>query len=86
MLGQGPGGLVEVIEIPKALRGTVEPGFALASFSIPDLEARVDLCRARGIEVSDPIRTKNEVLDLSGSVAKVGGLAFELLRFEAPSG
>ena len=42
MLGQGPGGLVEVIEIPEALRDRVQPGFALASFSIPDLEDRVE--------------------------------------------
>jgi catechol 2,3-dioxygenase-like lactoylglutathione lyase family enzyme len=79
MLGQGPGGLVEVIQIPADLEGKVEPGFALISFAMPDLEARVEDCRARGIEVSDVIHT--EGLDLSGAVAHVGGLGFELLRF-----
>jgi catechol 2,3-dioxygenase-like lactoylglutathione lyase family enzyme len=84
MLGKGSGGLVEVIRIPDELRGRVEPRFALISFATPDLEARVEQCRERGIAVTDPIRTKGEGLDLSGSVATVGGLAFELLRFEAP--
>lgn len=85
MLGTGSGGLVEVIRIPEELRGRVQPTFALISFATPDLEARVDQCRGRGIEVTDPIRTKGDGLDLSGSVARVGGLAFELLRFEATS-
>lgn len=85
MLGRGQGGLVEVIEIPDDLRGKVQPRFALISFATPDLEERVARCRERGIEVTDPIRTKGQGLDLSGSVATVGGLAFELLRFEAPA-
>jgi len=80
MLGRGPGGLVEVIAIPDELRGTVEPGFAVISFAMPDLEDRVEACRTRGIAVSDVIHT--ESLGLSGAVAHVGGLGFELLRFE----
>jgi catechol 2,3-dioxygenase-like lactoylglutathione lyase family enzyme len=85
MLGKGSGGLVEVIRIPDGLRDEVAPQFALISFATPDLEDRVARCRERGITVNDPIRTKGEGLDLSGAVAHVGGLAFELLRFEAPS-
>lgn len=85
MLGRGQGGLVEVIRIPDELRGQVEPRFALISFATPDLEDRVQECRNRGIDVSEPIRTKGEGMDLSGAVATVGGLAFELLRFEAPA-
>jgi catechol 2,3-dioxygenase-like lactoylglutathione lyase family enzyme len=83
MLGRGPGGIVEVIGIPPELRATVPAGFALISFATPDLEDRVEHCRAAGIEVSDVIRTQGEGLDLSGAVAKVGGLSFELLRFES---
>ena len=86
MLGRGHGGLVEVIAIPDELRGKVEPQFALISFATPDLEERVARCRERGIPVTDPIRTKGEGLDLSGSVATIGGLAFELLRFEGAGG
>lgn len=81
MLGEGPGGLVEVIEIPDSLAGRVQPGIALASFATPDLEDRVEAARRFGAEVSDVIGT--EELGLQGSVARVGGIAFELLRFGA---
>ncbi len=81
MLGEGPGGLVEVIEIPAALRDRVQPNISLASFATPDLEDRVEAARRSGAEVSDVIGT--EELGLQGSVARVGGIAFELLRFGA---
>lgn len=79
MLGEGPGGLVEVIEIPESVRDRVRPGIALASFATPDLEERVEAARRFGAEVSDVIGT--EELGLQGSVARVGGIGFELLRF-----
>ena len=83
MLGKGPGGIVEVIGIPPEIQDEVPAGFALISFATPDLEARVEACRESGVECSDPMRTKGEGMDLTGAVAKVGGLSFELLRFES---
>jgi catechol 2,3-dioxygenase-like lactoylglutathione lyase family enzyme len=83
MLGQGPGGLVEVIRIPDELRDRVTPGFALISFATPDIEGIVERCREHGVAVAEPVHTPS--LGLTGTVATVGGLAFELLRFERPS-
>jgi len=40
--GAGPNGLVEVMSIPAELKGTVTPGLGFATFTVKDLEARLD--------------------------------------------
>jgi len=79
MLGEGPGGIVEVIQIPEAIADNVEPGIALASFASRNIEEQLAACAERGIETSDLIET--EELGMAGAVAHVGGLDFELVRF-----
>ena len=81
LYGTQPAGLVEVVAIPEELRGVVAPGMWLVSFAAPDLEARVAAARAQGVEVTDPYRTVGEV-DLTAAFATVGGIGFELVRFE----
>lgn len=80
MLGEGPGGIVEVIQIPDSIADSVEPTIALASFATQDIEAQLAACAERGIETSELIET--EELGMAGAVAHVGGLDFELIRFE----
>lgn len=79
MLGEGPGGIVEVIQIPDEIAEQVEPGMALASFATQDIEQQLAACAERGIETSELIET--EELGMAGAVAHVGGLDFELIRF-----
>lgn len=79
MLGEGPGGIVEVIQIPAEIADRVEARMALASFATQDIEQQLAACAERGIKTSDLIET--EELGMAGAVAHVGGLDFELVRF-----
>jgi catechol 2,3-dioxygenase-like lactoylglutathione lyase family enzyme len=81
MYGSGAAGLVEVIAIPEELRGSVSAGVWLVSFATPDIDGVVSATRARGLSASEPYRTAGEV-QLTASFATVGGIAFELVRFE----
>ena len=81
LVGSKGAGRVEVIGIPPSVQDRVAPGIPLASFAIPEVEAAVALCRAAGYEVTDPVRVQGGGLDLTGAVASVGGLTFELIRF-----
>lgn len=79
MLGEGPGGIVEVIQIPDSIADRVEAGIALASFATQDIESQLEECAERGIETSGLVET--DELGMAGAVAHVGGLDFELVRF-----
>lgn len=81
MYGTAPGGIVEIIAIPDSLRGTVVPGIWLVSFATADVHAAVDAARARGFDASDPYAVTGDV-PLTASFATVGGIPFELVRFD----
>jgi hypothetical protein len=76
--GSGGGGMIEVIPIPDSLRGSVRPGVALLSFAVRDIEERIALCRSLGHTVTDPVRVRNETVDVSLARFVVGGIPFEL--------
>ena len=82
LLGKGTTGLVEVIGIPEPLRDIVPPGIAMITFAVADLEAKVEQCRAAGVEVSDIIRIDYGGVDVSVAIATVAGIRFELVRFD----
>src|SRR5688572_3508297 len=52
VLGEAPG-MVELVEIPVALRGTVQPGVAMVAFATPDVEGYADRAAAAGFEVGE---------------------------------
>jgi catechol 2,3-dioxygenase-like lactoylglutathione lyase family enzyme len=81
MYGTAPAGIVEVIAIPDELRGRVAPGIWLVSFATSDVDAAVAAARARGFEASDPYAVTGDV-SLTASFATVGGIPFELVRFD----
>lgn len=82
MYGTPPSGIVEVIEIPHELRAVVSPRMWLTSFAVGDVEARVASARRLGFAASDPVRVTGDV-DLTASMIEVGGVTWELVRFEA---
>ena len=69
---------VEVMPLPAELAGRVVPGTTSISLAVDDLEARVAACRAAGLDVTVGIGGG----DLPYAVVTVGGLEFELVRFE----
>lgn len=80
LYGDPPGGLVEVIAVPEALRGRVPVGLWLVSFATADLEAMRDAAKAGGVVTTEPFTTTGEVR-LDASFTTVGGVPFELVRF-----
>ena len=81
--GAGPNGLVEVISIPDDLKGTVAPGLGFATFTVKDLDARLDQCRRLGFQVG-PVGGFNpkEDIGLAAAMVVVGGVRFELVTYE----
>ncbi len=79
--GSGGAGMVEVIPIPDELRDAVQPGVALLSFAVRDIDERVARCRSLGHTVTDPVRVRNETVDVSLARFTVGGVPFELAQF-----
>lgn len=72
-----PPGLVEVVEIPGSLRGSVRPGLAFVGFATPDVADVADRSRAAGFLTGD-------VLEFEGTSlveVQTGGVTFGLLRF-----
>lgn len=82
MYGRPPAGIVEVLAIPEALRGEVRPGIWLTSFATGDVERLVEAARARGFAPTDPLTVDGEVR-LTASMVEVGGVTWELVRFDA---
>jgi hypothetical protein len=80
VLGDGPG-MIELVEIPASLRGTVAPGVAWLAFATPDVEGHAERSSAAGCETG-PVLTfdgADEPATLAG--VRVGGLPFEFIRF-----
>jgi hypothetical protein len=80
VLGQGPG-MIELMEIPVSLRGTVEPGVAFLGFATPDVEGLVARSADAGFDPG-PVLTVDGVGEPATLAAvRVGGLPFEFIRF-----
>ena len=77
-----PPGMLELVEIPPALRGEVEPGVALLSFGSRDVETGAAGARSYDFAVDGP----RDIVGVDGTtstLAKIeaGGVAFELIRY-----
>ena len=80
VLGEAPG-MVELVEIPAALRGTVKPGVAFLAFATPDVEGYAEKAAAAGF-AAGPVQTVAGAGEPSTlAPVQVGGLPFEFMRF-----
>lgn len=81
MIGGGASGLVEVIAIPDDL-DELKPGIALLSIAVRDVEGILDEARARGLDCVGPRSVISKTMHLTVGLITVGGIKFELVRFE----
>ena len=75
-------GILELVEIPSALRDSVEPGVAALSFGVRDVEGLTAIATSAGLAVDGP----HDIAGVDGAVStltrvEVGGMNFELIRF-----
>jgi hypothetical protein len=75
-------GFLECIEIPAALRDSVQPGLVTLSYAALDVEGGATKAEAAGYAVDGP----HDVTAADGSISThaqvvAGGIAFELIRF-----
>ncbi len=80
-VGEGPG-MLEVVEIPEPLRGSVAPGVRLLAVANRDVGATTDAARAAGFDVRGPL-TVTSAGERGATIAEVvaGGVPFELIQF-----
>ena len=76
LLGDQAAGLVEVVEIPQALRGRVATGLSIGSFLVRDVAGRVAQCREQGITTSEPAQVTGGLATMTLARATVGGVTF----------
>jgi catechol 2,3-dioxygenase-like lactoylglutathione lyase family enzyme len=81
MYGRPPAGIVEVIAIPEALRGTVEPKLWLVSFATAEVASFVERARGLGLDPSPPVPTRGDV-NITTSIVDVGGVTWEFVSFD----
>ena len=81
MYGRPPAGIVEVIAIPEALRGRVEPKLWLVSFATAEVASFVERARGLGLDPTPPNPTRGEV-DITTSIVDVGGITWEFVSFD----
>ena len=81
MYGRPPAGIVEVIAIPEALRGRVEPRIWLVSFATVAIASFVDRARGMGLDPTAPVPTRGDV-DITTSTVDVGGITWEFVSFD----
>lgn len=81
MYGRPPAGIVEVIAIPEALCGRVEPRLWLVSFATAEVASFVEKARGIGLEPSTPVPTRGDV-DITTSIVDVGGITWEFVSFD----
>ena len=79
--GEGAG-MLEVVEIPEALRGSVVPGVRLLAVANRDTAVAAAAARDAGFEVRGPL-TVESAGERGATIAEVvaGGVAFELIQF-----
>jgi hypothetical protein len=80
-VGEGPG-MLEIVEIPAALRGTIAPGARLLAVANRDTASATDAARAAGFDVRGPL-TVTSAGEHGATIAEVvaGGVPFELIQF-----
>jgi catechol 2,3-dioxygenase-like lactoylglutathione lyase family enzyme len=80
-VGEGAG-MLEVVEIPEPLRGTVEPGVRLLAIANRDAASAGDVASAAGFEVRGPL-TVTSAGERGATIVEVvaGGVPFELIQF-----
>jgi catechol 2,3-dioxygenase-like lactoylglutathione lyase family enzyme len=80
-IGEGAG-MLEVVEIPVALRGTVAPGVRLLAVANRDVAATAGAAQAAGFDVRGPL-TVTSAGERGATIAEVvaGGIPFELIQF-----
>ena len=80
-VGEGAG-MLEVVEIPVALRGSVTPGVRLLAIANRDAAATAEVARAAGFEVRGPLAVTSAG-ERGATIAEVvaGGVPFELIQF-----
>ena len=77
-------GILELVEIPATLQGTVVPGVAGLSYGTRDVEGGAARARNAGFAVDGP----HDIVGIDGAVStlarvEAGGVVFELIRFGA---
>lgn len=77
-----PPGMLEIVEIPAALRASVRPGVAMLSFGVADVAARAERAAAVGYAVRGP----RDIVGVDGATSTLaqfvaGGVGFEVIRF-----
>jgi catechol 2,3-dioxygenase-like lactoylglutathione lyase family enzyme len=80
-VGEGAG-MLEVVEIPAPLRGTVVPGVRLLAVANRDVATAADAASTAGFEVRGPL-TVTSAGEHGASIVEVvaGGVPFELIQF-----
>jgi catechol 2,3-dioxygenase-like lactoylglutathione lyase family enzyme len=84
MVGQRQG-MLELVEIPPALRDTLRPGVAGLSVATRDVEAPTQVASDAGFPVVGPYDLVG-VDETVSTIARIeaGGVPFELIRFGSP--
>lgn len=72
-------GRVELFEIPPESES--EPGLAVLSFAVRDLQAVIRACEERGIAVTEPAAMDAGGDGFTVAFASIGGLPFEFISF-----
>ncbi len=81
IVGQPPG-MLDVVEIPAALRGAVTPGVALLAVATPDVAGKVAAAEAAGFAPLAPrVVTDATGTQMTTAPVVVGGVGYELVRF-----
>jgi catechol 2,3-dioxygenase-like lactoylglutathione lyase family enzyme len=80
-VGEGAG-MLEVVEIPAALRGTVAPGVRFLAVANRDVPIAADAATEAGFEVRGPLSVTSAG-EHGATIAEViaGGVPFELIQF-----
>jgi hypothetical protein len=80
-VGEGAG-MLEVVEIPAPLRGSVAPGVRLLAVANRDAAAAADAARSSGFDVRGPL-TVTSAGERGATIVEVvaGGVPFELIQF-----
>ena len=78
-------GLLELVEIPDALRGELTSGVAGLSFGARDVRSSAAAARQAGFDAGEPF----QIVGVDGGTStiariNVGGVPFELINFGAP--
>ena len=80
-VGEGPGS-IDVLEIPEALHGTVQPGARVLAVVNRDVDAAGGAARDAGFDVRGPFNTTAATgAPMTMVEVRAGGVAFELVQF-----